>query len=105
MQHTNTENYIINSKAAEQGHYYLTTVYIMTVQQLTGKFQPLLPKVLHYGSGAVEQHLLDTLPSKESKAFIITGNSLATKTDLIKKVEKLLGGNYLPIMKSTYNCA
>lgn len=33
------------------------------------------------------------LPSQSSKAFIITGNSLATKTPLIKQVESLLGSH------------
>lgn len=46
---------------------------------------------LHYGSGSVSKHLLEVLPHEKSKAFIITGNSLATKTSLIKDVEKLLG--------------
>ena len=44
-----------------------------------------------YGPNSVQKHLLETLPSPSSKAFIITGNSLATKTPLIRQVEELLG--------------
>jgi hypothetical protein len=64
----------------------------MATKQVEGLYKPLMAQILHYGSGSVEKHLIDTLPSKTSKAFIITGSSLATKTDLIKQVEKLLGG-------------
>jgi hypothetical protein len=60
---------------------------------LSGTWLPTYLKALHYGSGTVDKHLVSSLPSEKSKAFIITGNSLATKTDLITKVEKLLGGS------------
>jgi alcohol dehydrogenase class IV len=46
---------------------------------------------MYYGSGSVNKHLLSCLPSSTSKAFIITGSSLAKKTPLIKQVEDLLG--------------
>ncbi|KAI4178898.1 MAG: hypothetical protein L6R41_008154 [Letrouitia leprolyta] len=46
---------------------------------------------MRYGSDQVKQHLLEHLPSDTSKAFIITGSSLATKTKLIKHIESLLG--------------
>jgi hypothetical protein len=42
---------------------------------------------LHYGSDSVKNHLLETLPNESSKAFIITGSSLSTKTGLIKVSE------------------
>lgn len=49
---------------------------------------------MHYGSQSVKQHLLDCLPHDSSRAFIITGNSLATKTSLVKQVEQLLGDKH-----------
>ncbi|KAG0651913.1 Dehydrogenase FUM7 [Hyphodiscus hymeniophilus] len=42
-----------------------------------------------YGPGAVQKHLKSCLPSEKSKAFIITGSSLA-RTHLIKDVESIL---------------
>ncbi|KAF1361199.1 Dehydroquinate synthase-like protein [Lizonia empirigonia] len=65
-----------------------------TNNPLSGLWQPTQLQRLHYGSGSVQKHLLDCLPSETSKAFIITGNSLATKTPLIKDVEKLLGSRH-----------
>ncbi|KAF2847073.1 Dehydroquinate synthase-like protein [Plenodomus tracheiphilus IPT5] len=62
-----------------------------TTHPLTGLWQPTQVQKLHYGSGSVEKHLLSCLPSSSSKAFIITGSSLATKTPLVKTVEQLLG--------------
>nr|POE87821.1 maleylacetate reductase 1 [Quercus suber] len=61
---------------------------------LSGLWKPTHLVRLHYGPEAVKQHLLDCLPSDSSKAFIITGNSLATKTSLIKQVEQLLGDKH-----------
>lgn len=49
---------------------------------------------MYYGSGTVKAHLLDCLPSDSSKAFIITGSSLANKTPLVKQVEELLGSKH-----------
>lgn len=37
------------------------------------------------------KHLASCLPSSQSKAFIITGSSLAKKTNLVQTVEELLG--------------
>ncbi|XPS77449.1 hypothetical protein M3J09_009475 [Ascochyta lentis] len=65
-----------------------------TSNPLSGLWQPTHLQRLHYGSGSVQKHLLDCLPSENSKAFIITGNSLATKTPLIQDVEKLLGSKH-----------
>jgi len=58
---------------------------------LSGVWQPNELKSMYYGSGTVKTHLLDCLPSQASKAFIITGQSLANKTPLVKQVEELLG--------------
>ncbi|KAF2125006.1 Dehydroquinate synthase-like protein [Dothidotthia symphoricarpi CBS 119687] len=65
-----------------------------TTHPLAGLWQPTQLQSLHYGSGSVKKHLLDCLPSEKSKAFIITGSSLATKTPLIKQVEALLGDRH-----------
>lgn len=65
-----------------------------TYNPLSGLWQPTHVQRLHYGSGSVNTHLLSCLPSSTSKAFIITGNSLATKTPLIKSVESLLGAKH-----------
>jgi alcohol dehydrogenase class IV len=47
-------------------------------------------KYLYYGTGCVEQQLLSVLPSPSSKVFIVTGNSIATKTTLVKHLKVLL---------------
>lgn len=57
---------------------------------LAGLWKPTHVKGIYYGSGTVSKHLLDCLPSENSKAFIVTGSSLANKTPLIKQVEDLL---------------
>ncbi|KAL8791884.1 MAG: hypothetical protein Q9195_005546 [Heterodermia aff. obscurata] len=62
---------------------------------LSGHWQPHLNlKHLYYGPGCVEQHLLRTLPTPCSKAFIITGTSLFTKTPLVSQLETLLGPHH-----------
>lgn len=58
---------------------------------LKGLWKPTHLQRLHYGSNSVQEHLLSCLPSDSSKAFILTGNSLATKTPLIQQIEQLLG--------------
>ncbi|EAT79031.2 hypothetical protein SNOG_13584 [Parastagonospora nodorum SN15] len=65
-----------------------------TNHPLSGLWQPTQLQKLHYGSESVKDHLLDCLPSEKSKAFIITGSSLATKTPLVKQVEQLLGSKH-----------
>lgn len=42
----------------------------------------------------MKDHLLECLPSQSSKAFIITGSSLANKTSLVKQVEEQLGSKH-----------
>jgi alcohol dehydrogenase class IV len=61
---------------------------------LTGLYQPNNLNSMYYGAGTVKAHLLDCLPSESSKAFIITGSSLANKTPLVKQVEELLGSKH-----------
>ncbi|KAF1945062.1 maleylacetate reductase [Clathrospora elynae] len=61
-----------------------------TYHPLSGLWQPTQLQKLHYGPNSVKTHLLSCLPKQSSKAFIITGNSLATKTPLVRQVEELL---------------
>ncbi|EME38487.1 hypothetical protein DOTSEDRAFT_75874 [Dothistroma septosporum NZE10] len=61
---------------------------------LSGLWKPTHLQRLYYGPNSVKQHLLDCLPTATSKAFILTGNSLATKTGLIKQVEEQLGSRH-----------
>ena len=58
---------------------------------LSGLYRPSNLRALYYGPHVVQNHLASALPSSTSKAFVVTGNSLATKTPLIKQVEKILG--------------
>ncbi|KAI4127649.1 MAG: hypothetical protein LQ338_003097 [Usnochroma carphineum] len=58
---------------------------------LSGSWKPSRLQAMHYGPASVETHLLSYLPSKTSKALIITGSSLATKTSVISQIESLLG--------------
>jgi alcohol dehydrogenase class IV len=62
-----------------------------TSHPLSGLWQPTQLQKLHYGSDTVSKHLSSCLPTSQSKAFIITGNSLASKTPVVQQVEKLLG--------------
>lgn len=65
-----------------------------TTTPLSGLWQPTHLQRLHYGPGSVSTHLLACLPRASSKAFIITGTSLATKTPLVQDVEALLGDRH-----------
>ncbi|KAF1813344.1 Dehydroquinate synthase-like protein [Eremomyces bilateralis CBS 781.70] len=65
-----------------------------TTNTSSGLWKPTQLQQLYYGSGSVSKQLVNALPSPKSKAFIITGSSLATKTGLIKQVESLLGANH-----------
>jgi alcohol dehydrogenase class IV len=65
-----------------------------TVNPYSGLWQPSHLQKMVYGPGAVRKHLKSSLPSEKSKAFIITGSSLANKTDLIKEVEDLLTSSH-----------
>ena len=63
-------------------------------RSLSGLYKPHQLKELHYGPGVVQEKLLSALPTESSRAFIVTGQSLATKTPLIKDLEKLLGSKH-----------
>jgi alcohol dehydrogenase class IV len=65
-----------------------------TEHPLSGLWRPTHLQRLHYGPSSVKTHLLECLPTPDSKAFIITGSSLATKTSLIKQVEVLLSSDH-----------
>lgn len=65
-----------------------------TYNPMCGLWQPTQLQHLFYGGETVAKHLVESLPSEQSKAFIITGNSLATKTPLVKQVEELLGARH-----------
>ena len=62
-----------------------------TEHPLSGLWMPNHLERMYYGPSSVQEHLISCLPSPKSKAFIITGSSLATKTPLIQQVEKILG--------------
>ena len=63
-----------------------------TSSPLFGLWQPQSHlEHLYYGPSCVQKHLLSTLPSPSSRAFIITGESIATKTPLVKQLASLLG--------------
>ncbi len=73
----------------------MATFVESSISPLFGLWQPLPHlKHLYYGSLCVQKHLLSTLPSQNSKVFIITGNSIATKTPLLQDLETLLGDHH-----------
>ncbi|EXJ93418.1 hypothetical protein A1O1_01810 [Capronia coronata CBS 617.96] len=65
-----------------------------SLHPLSGLYQPNQLKGLYYGPDVVKKHILSVLPNAESKAFIVTGRSLATKTKLIKDLEDLLSAKH-----------
>ncbi|KAL8977758.1 MAG: hypothetical protein Q9205_006506 [Flavoplaca limonia] len=65
-----------------------------TDHPMSGLWQPTQLQAMYYGPSSVKKHLFSHLPSDSSKAFIITGSSLATKTSLIGQVESLLGSKH-----------
>jgi alcohol dehydrogenase class IV len=65
-----------------------------TNHPLSGLWAPTHLQKLYYGRDSVSKHLISCLPTEKSKAFIITGTSLATKTPLVKQVEDLLGDRH-----------
>lgn len=69
----------------------MTTFIESSNSPLSGLWQPQTQlKHLHYGPSCVEKHLLSSLPSETSEVFIITGNSIATKTPLVQQLQTLL---------------
>ncbi|KAK5050101.1 hypothetical protein LTR84_004221 [Exophiala bonariae] len=65
-----------------------------SLHPLSGFYKPHQLKGLYYGPEVVKNHILSVLPTGNSKAFIITGSSLATKTPLIKDLETLLSSKH-----------
>ena len=65
-----------------------------SLNPLSGLYKPAVLKGLYYGPNVVKDKLLSCLPSESSKAFIITGSSLANKTPLIKELESLLSSKH-----------
>ncbi|KIX09778.1 uncharacterized protein Z518_00859 [Rhinocladiella mackenziei CBS 650.93] len=61
---------------------------------LAGLYKPNALKGLYYGPDVVKKQILSVLPSESSKAFIVTGTSLATKTPLIQSLEDLLSSKH-----------
>ena len=61
---------------------------------LTGLWLPTHLQRMYYGPFSVRDNLVSCLPSSSSKAFIITGSSLASKTSLVQQVEKLLSSKH-----------
>lgn len=61
---------------------------------LSGLWKPTQLERMYYGPSSVHDNLISCLPSSSSKAFIITGSSLASKTPLIQQVEKLLSSKH-----------
>ncbi|KAI2831499.1 hypothetical protein CBS133816_2414 [Aspergillus niger] len=68
---------------------------------LSGHWQPN-PHLQHlyYGPDCVSQHLLNALPSPTSKAIIITGTTLATRTPLVQRLQTLLATHYVTTISS-----
>lgn len=65
-----------------------------TEHPLSGLWKASQLERMYYGPDSVNKHLLSCLPTSSSKAFIITGSSLAKKTPLIEQVETLLGSKH-----------
>ena len=66
-----------------------------TSSPFSGLWQPQSHlKSLYYGPSCVRRYLLGVLPSPSSRAFIITGHSIATKTPLIQELETYLGTHH-----------
>lgn len=62
---------------------------------LSGLWEPHFElRHLYYGASCVEKNLIRALPSSISRAFIVTGNSIATKTPLVQYLVELLGERY-----------
>lgn len=66
-----------------------------SLHPLSGLYRAHDLKGLYHGPEVVKNHIRSVLPTKTSKAFIVTGNSLATKTPLIGDLEALLGSDNL----------
>ncbi|UJR11497.1 hypothetical protein I4U23_015677 [Adineta vaga] len=66
----------------------------------SGTYEPTILRRVEYGVGSLSK-LADVLRDFSiSKAFIITGNSLATKTDVIEQVKKAAGCSITAVFSS-----
>lgn len=83
----------VNSKSFQQIRHK-SKMTESSQKPLYGLWKPTHLQQLFYGSDCVKQHLLECLPNEKSKAFVITGASLANKTSLIKSVESQLGSRH-----------
>ena len=61
-------------------------------QELSGQFAMLPMDDVHFGSGSVGKLPGALEQYGVERAVIITGNSLAQKTDLVERVESATGG-------------
>lgn len=62
-----------------------------------GIYRNTLLQAVHFGPGCLAKSLpaaIEALNLKSKKALILTGKSLATKTEVIKRVQDALGGYY-----------
>ncbi|GKZ24466.1 hypothetical protein AbraIFM66951_010690 [Aspergillus brasiliensis] len=68
---------------------------------LSGHWQPN-PHLQHlyYGPDCVSKHLLSSLPNPTSKAIIITGTTLATRTPLVQRLQTLLSTHHAATISS-----
>lgn len=67
-----------------------------SVQSPFGVYNNTLLQKIYWGPGCISTALPESIDllSKTKKALILTGNSLATKTNVIKDIEKLLGSSH-----------
>lgn len=84
---------VIRSKSGIQRRYKSKHVESSS-NPLSGLWKPTHLQRLHYGPESVKKHLLECLPNEKSKAFVLTGSSLANKTSLVKQVEQQLGSKH-----------
>jgi alcohol dehydrogenase class IV len=65
----------------------------ITVSKTFGSYTNTIVRKVFWGPKCLDSALPEALGllSKNQRAVIITGNSLATKTDVVRKVEKILG--------------
>ena len=84
---------VLQPRSGVQRRYKSTRVESSS-NPLSGLWKPTHLQRLHYGPDSVKKHLLECLPNESSKAFVLTGSSLANKTSLIKQVEQQLGSRH-----------
>ncbi|MEE8172675.1 MAG: iron-containing alcohol dehydrogenase [Alphaproteobacteria bacterium] len=70
-------------------------------QELNGQFAMLPMDDVHFGSGSVEKLGAALEQYGVERAVIITGNSLAQKTDLVARVEAAAGGRTVGVFSAT----